>query len=51
MRLIFNKDLKLQILKLDVHCRILIAELVPSDLGPKRAATTGSGLAIINTEP
>lgn len=44
------QDLKLEILKLHVHCRILIAELVPSDLGPKRAATTGSGLAIINTD-
>ena len=48
---LLSKDLKLQILKFTVHCRILIAELVPSDLGPKRAATTGSGLAIINTEP
>lgn len=41
----------IQDLKLKLDCRILIAELSPADLGPKRAATLGSGLAIINTEP
>ena len=41
----------IQDLKLKLDCGILIAELSPADLGPKRAATLGSGLAIVNTEP
>ena len=41
----------IQDMKLKLDCRILIAEISPVDLGPKRAATLGSGLAIINTEP